>query len=186
MNQIAQNLAEMYPNADRGAGVTVVPMKDDMVRKVRPFLWVLLGAVVFLLLIACVNVANLQIVRAIIRAREFAIRSALGASQARVIRQLLTERVLLGLAGGGIGWCLTSGGTQAAIRVLPETLPRSEEVGLDAHVLAFTLAVSILPAPFWSGACSEDVAPESPGNLEGERAWRDWRPPPRAECVCRD
>ncbi len=144
MNQIARNLAAAYPNEDKNAGVTILPLKQDMVRDVQLFLWVLLGAVGFVLLIACVNVANLQLARSTGRAREFAIRAALGASQGRVIRQLLTESVLIGLAGGGIGASLAAWGTQAAIRVLPNTLPRAEEVRLDAHVLMFTLVVSIL------------------------------------------
>ncbi len=144
MDQIARNLAATYPNEDKNAGVTIVPLKQDMVRDVQLFLWVLLGAVGFVLLIACVNVANLQLARSTGRVREFAIRAALGASQGRVIRQLLTESILIGLAGGGIGSCLAAWGTQAAIRVLPKTLPRAEEVRLDAHVLIFTLAVSIL------------------------------------------
>jgi len=146
MDQIARNLALAYPNDDKNAGVTIVPLKQDMVRDVQLFLWVLLGAVGFVSLIACVNVANLQLARSTGRAREFAIRAALGASQGRVIRQLLTESILIGLAGGGIGACLAAWGTQAAIRVSPNTLPRAEEVRLDAHVLMFTLAVSILAA----------------------------------------
>jgi predicted permease len=144
MDQIARNLAAAYPNEDKNAGVTILPLKQDMVRDVQLFLWVLLGAVGFVLLIACVNVANLQLARSTGRAREFAIRAALGASQGRVIRQLLTESILIGLAGGGIGACLAAWGTQAAIRVLPNTLPRAEEVRLDAHVLIFTLALSVL------------------------------------------
>jgi predicted permease len=144
MDQIARNLAATYPNEDKNAGVTVVPLKQDMIRDVQLFLWVLLGAVGFVLLIACVNVANLQLARSTGRTREFAIRAALGASQGRVIRQLLTESVLVGLAGGSLGWFMAVWGTQAAIRVLPEALPRADEVRLDAHVLMFTLAASIV------------------------------------------
>src|SRR5271168_2358692 len=144
MNQIANNLALAYPDADKGAGIALVPLKKDIVGDVQPFLWVLLGAVGFVLLIACVNVANLQLARATTRAREFAIRSALGASQSRVIRQLLTESVLLGLAGGGLGLLLAAWGTQAALKVLPETLPRAQDVGVDGRVLIFTLVASIV------------------------------------------
>src|ERR1700723_1029521 len=144
MEQIANNLALSYPDADKGAGVSLVPLKKDIVGDVQPFLWVLLGAVGFVLLIACVNVANLQLARSSARAREFAIRAALGAGQSRVIRQLLTESVLLGLAGGAIGLCLAAWGTQAAIRILPETLPRAQSVGLDGRVLLFSALVSIL------------------------------------------
>ena len=143
MDQIANSLAAEYPDADKGAGINVKPLIRDIVGDIRPFLLVLLGAVGFVLLIACVNVANLQLSRATARAREFAIRSALGASQARVIRQLLTESILLGLAGGALGLLLASWGTQAALRALPETLPRAQDVGLDGHVLIFSLIASI-------------------------------------------
>src|SRR5271167_4687056 len=144
MDQIASNLALAYPDADKGAGIALVPLKKDIVGDVEPFLWVLLGAVGFVLLIACVNVANLQLARSSARVREFAIRAALGAGQSRVIRQLLTESILLGLAGGAIGLCLAAWGTQAAIRILPETLPRAQSVGLDGRVLLFSALVSIL------------------------------------------
>ncbi|MGC1967199.1 MAG: ABC transporter permease [Candidatus Acidiferrales bacterium] len=144
MDQIADNLAQTYPNADKGAGIALVPLKKDIIGDVEPFLLVLLGAVGFVLLIACVNVANLQLARSTTRAREFAIRSALGASQSRVIRQLLTESILLGLAGGALGLWLAAWATQAALRTLPETLPRAQDVGLDGRVLVFTLVASIV------------------------------------------
>jgi predicted permease len=144
MDGIANRLAASYPDADKGAGITIVPLKEEMVGEVQPFLLVLLGAVGFVLLIACVNVANLQLARSSSRSREFAIRAALGASQTRVIRQLLTESILLGLAGGALGLVLAEWGTQAALKVLPEALPRAETVGLDGRVLFFTLAASIL------------------------------------------
>jgi putative ABC transport system permease protein len=144
MDQIAGTLSVEYPDADKGAGIDVMPMKEDVVGDVQPFLLVLLGAVGFVLLIACVNVANLQLSRSTSRAREFAVRAALGATQSRVIRQLLTESILLALAGGALGMCLAVWGTQAAMKALPETLPRSETIGLDGRVLVFTLAASIL------------------------------------------
>jgi predicted permease len=144
MAQITGNLAAAYPNADEGTGAAVIPLRDELVHDVRPYLWLLLGAVGFVLLIACVNVGNLQLARSTGRAHEFAIRCALGADRWRVIRQLLTESIALGLAGGAIGACVAAWGTQAAIRLLPEALPRAEDVGLDAHVLVFTFAVSIL------------------------------------------
>ena len=144
MAQITRNLAAAYPNADKGTGAAVLPLRDELVHEVRPYLWLLLGAVGFVLLIACVNVGNLQLARSTGRAHEFAIRCALGADRWRVVRQLLTESVALGLAGGAIGACVAAWGTQAAIRLLPETLPRAEDVGLDGHVLVFTFAISIL------------------------------------------
>jgi len=144
MDRIANELASEYPDADKGAGIRVSLLKDSIVYEVEPFLLVLLGAVVFVLLIACVNVANLQLSRATARAREFAIRAALGAGQSRVVRQLLTESVMLGLAGGALGLLVAGWGTQAAIRLVPETLPRAQEIGLDGRVLTFTLVVSVV------------------------------------------
>jgi predicted permease len=146
MAQITSDLAAAYPDADKGTGATIVPLRDVLVQEVRPLLWLLLGAVAFVLLIACVNVGNLQLARSAGRAHEFAIRCALGADRWRVVRQLLTESVVLGLAGGALGACVAAWGTQAAIRLLPEALPRAEDVGLDGHVLLFTFAISIIAA----------------------------------------
>jgi predicted permease len=144
MDRIGTNLAAAYPEANTGSGVTLVPLKADVVGDVRGILLVLLGAVGFVLLIACANVANLLLARSTGRAREFAIRSALGASPARVIRQLLTESVILGIGGGLIGLLLAKWGTRAILAALPAALPRSEEIGIDAHVLLFTMGISFL------------------------------------------
>ena len=144
MDNIARNQAAAYPDADSARGITLVPMKTDVVGDVRGILLVLLGAVGFVLLIACANVANLLLARSTGRAREFAIRSALGASPLRVIRQLLTESVMLSVTGGAIGLLLAKWGTRAMLAALPDGLPRAEEVGIDAHVLFFTLGVSVL------------------------------------------
>ena len=143
MDGIANQLAKAYPDADKGSGILVVPLKEDMVGDVAPLLYVLLGAVGFVLLIACVNIANLLLARSTGRAREFAIRAALGAGRWRVVRQLLTESVLLAFTGGVLGLLLAAWGTRAAIRVLPQALPRANGVGLDTHVLLFTLGVSV-------------------------------------------
>jgi predicted permease len=144
MDRIAENLAVAYPEADKGSGITLIPLKTDVVGDVKGILLVLLGAVSFVLLIACANVANLLLARSTGRAREFAIRAALGASPARVIRQLLTESVLLGIAGGCIGLVLAKWGVRVLVAALAKTLPRSEEIALDGHVLFYTLGISVL------------------------------------------
>jgi predicted permease len=144
MDSVARNLASVYPEDDSDVGATVVSLKEKMVGEIRPYLLVLLAAVFFVLLISCVNVANLMLARSNGRSREFAIRTALGASQTRVVRQLLTESVLLSLCGGALGLILAAWGTQAALSLLPESLPRAEEIGLDGRVLIFTMTVSVL------------------------------------------
>src|SRR6266576_5232019 len=149
MSRIAENLAVAYPEANKGSGISLIPLKTDVVGNVKGILLVLLGAVSFVLLIACANVANLLLARSTGRAREFAIRSALGASPARVIRQLLTESVILGIGGGLIGLLLAKWGTRAILAALPAALPRSEEIGIDAHVLLFTIGISFLTGIFF-------------------------------------
>ena len=144
MNRIAENLAAAYPEADKGTGVSLIPLKADVVGNVKGILLVLLGAVSFVLLIACVNVANLLLARSTGRTREFAIRAALGASPARVIRQLLTESVLLGVAGGCIGLLLAKLGVRVLLATLATNVPRSEEIALDSHVLFYMLGISVL------------------------------------------
>jgi predicted permease len=149
MQSVAENLAVAYPDVDKGTGVTIVPLKTDVVGDVRGILLVLLGAVTFVLLIACANVANLLLARSTGRAREFAIRSALGAGPARVIRQLLTESVLLGIAGGAVGLLLAVWGTRAILAALPDVLPRTDEINMNWHVLLFTAAMSLLTGIFF-------------------------------------
>jgi len=144
MEDLAKNQAAAYPESNKGVGVMLVAMKEDIVGNVQPFLIVLLAAVGFLLLIACANVANLLLARATDRAREFAIRASLGASHARVVRQLLTESVLLAGFGGALGLLLAIWGTKVVLAMLPGALPRANEVALDARVLLFTMALSLL------------------------------------------
>jgi predicted permease len=144
MDVVSQNLAAAFPDTDKGIGANLKPLKQQMVGYVRPLLLVLLAAVGFVLLIACLNVANLMLARSTVRAREFAIRAALGATQARVVRQLLAESVLLGLTGGATGLLFASLGTRAALATLPSTLPRADQIGLDTHVLIFTAGTAIL------------------------------------------
>jgi predicted permease len=144
MNSVARHLEQIYPNEDKEQGVSLFPLKEDVGGDIRPFLLVLLAAVGFVLLIACVNVANLLLARSMGRTREFAIRVALGASRKRVTAQLLTESTLLGCAGGALGLALAEWGAKAGIKLLPQALPRANEIGIDARVLVFTLGASLL------------------------------------------
>jgi predicted permease len=143
MDRIAANQAAAYPDSNKGNGITLIPLKADVVGDVTAILVVLLGAVSFVLLISCANVANLLLARSTGRAREYAIRAALGASPWRVIRQLLAQSMILGVAGGVFGLMLANAGTKAVLAALPEALPRAEEIGMDGHVLAFTAALAI-------------------------------------------
>jgi len=144
MNTISSRLEQLYPDDDRGWGAVVVPLHHDLVSDVRPALLVLLGAVAFVLLIACVNVANLALAKTLSRRKEIAIRTALGASSARVLRQILAETVLLALAGGAIGSSYAHFGVRLIMAFLGDKLPRSVDVGLDVGVLGFTAIISIL------------------------------------------
>jgi predicted permease len=144
MDMVTRNLAQAYPDADKGIGSKLVPLKTQMVGSVQPILLMLLAAVGFVLLIACVNVANLLLARSTGRAREFAIRIAMGAGQTRLVQQMLTESTLLALAGGALGLLLAHWGTRAALAMLPAALPRASEIGLDTRVLVFTMGISLL------------------------------------------
>jgi predicted permease len=144
MKRVNNGLAATYPDVDAGIETTIVPMIEVMVGDVRPVLWVLMGAVLFVLLIACVNVANLQLARSTAREREFAVRVALGAQQGRLVRQVLTESVALAVAGGFLGLLLSYWGSKAAVAAIPDMLPRAENIGLDGRVLLFTMAISLI------------------------------------------
>jgi putative ABC transport system permease protein len=146
MDSIAADLRHQYmPDMDAGNwGLLLQPLDEFVVGKVRTALWILLGAVAFVLLIACANVANLMLARSAVRQKEIAVRTALGASRWRVVRQLLTESLLLSLTGGGLGLLLAMWGIDLLLKLNDNRLPRADEIGLDAHVLLFTLGVSLL------------------------------------------
>ena len=143
MDRVAENLAVAYPLANKGTGATLLPLRQRIVGQVEPFLIVLLASVGFVLLIACVNVANLLLARSIARKREFAVRIALGAPARRVLRQLLTESMLLSALGGLIGLGLALWATPLMLRTMPDALPRAEAITIDMRVLAFTAVISL-------------------------------------------
>jgi predicted permease len=177
MTAVTNNLAAAFPDANKGVSAKLIPLKQWVVGGVRPWLLVLLASVGFVLLIACVNVANLLLARSTGRTREFAIRAALGASARRVLRQLLTESVALAFAGGALGLLLAAWGTRAALGILPTALPRAEEIGLDTRVLLFTLAISLVagllfglaPALKMSPLNLQETLKESGRGLSGTR-----------------
>ncbi|MDX6484325.1 MAG: hypothetical protein QOE95_2096, partial [Gaiellaceae bacterium] len=170
LDSIAADLRRQYmPGADANNwGLLLTPFDEFVVGKIRTPLLILLGAVAFVLLISCANVANLMLARAAVRQKEIAVRTALGASRWRVVRQLLTESVLLSLAGGAVGLLLAMWGVDLLLKLNENKIPRATEVGLDSRVLLFTLGISVLtgvvfglvPAFQTSGANLHDTLKE--------------------------
>ena len=144
MNIISQNLERLYPADDKGWGAIVISMREDLVGDVRPALLMMLGAVAFVLLIACANVANLIFGRAFARRKEIAIRSALGASRSSVVQLLLIESMIVAVAGGALGLFSAHYGIELLLKFFADKLPRMGEIGLSGTVLLFTLALSIV------------------------------------------
>jgi predicted permease len=144
MNTISERLERMYPADDKGWGALVLSMRDDLVGDVRPALLMMLGAVGFVLLIACANVANLLFGRAFARRKEIAIRSALGASRTQVTHLLLLESLIVAVAGGTLGLFTAQYGIELLLKFFADKLPRIGEIGLSGPVLLFTLGLSIV------------------------------------------
>ncbi|MFL6227272.1 MAG: ABC transporter permease [Pyrinomonadaceae bacterium] len=141
---ISRRLQSQYPATNTALVFFVRPLRDALVGDVRTALFVLLGAVAFVLLIACVNVANLLLARASARAKEISVRTALGASRWRIVRQMLTESLLLSIVGGALGLLFATWGVALLVGASPADLPRAGEINLDARVVVFTAAVTLL------------------------------------------
>jgi putative ABC transport system permease protein len=181
MDVIAARLARAYAN-DKDEGIRVTSLYDTLVGPSRPAFLVLLSAVACVLLIACVNISNLQLARAAVRVREMALRTALGAARARLIRQLLTESVLLSLAGGAAGLALAFAGCALLRHYAPPQIPRIENIHIDAEVLLFTTALSLaagiafglLPALTASKADVNEALKEGSGKASVAPALKTW------------
>ena len=143
MDTISQNLSRQHPDTNAGWGVRLVPAHDQVVGVIGRTLWVLLGAVVLVLLIACANVSNLMLARSARAARNFSIRAALGAGRLALVRQSLVESGLLSASGAVVGLGLAWAGVRVLRRLIPPTVPRADQIGLDLPVLAFTAVIAV-------------------------------------------
>jgi putative ABC transport system permease protein len=150
INAVAQRMSIEHASTYRaGYGASVFAMRDDIVGEVRPTLLILLGAVGFVLLIACANVANLLLARGVARQKEISVRTALGATRLRLVRQLLTESAILAIIAGGLGLLLALWGVEFLVSLSPGSIPRLNEITLDARVVAVTMGVSLVTGLFF-------------------------------------
>jgi putative ABC transport system permease protein len=181
MDTVGARLEAQYPEFAKGWGVSVVPLRDQLAGEIKTALLVILGAVGFVLLIACVNVANLVMARSAGRRKEIALRAALGAGRLRIIRQLVTESLLLAVAGGALGLLFSRWCVEALVALSPPNLIGAGQVGVNLTVLLFTLAVSLLTGVAFGVApaietsrlnLSESLKESSRGNVGGARAGR--------------
>lgn len=179
MDNIAVSLEQQYPQTNTGNRVRIRPLKEVLVGDIRLALWIFLGAVGFLLLIACANVANLLLARATTRQREIAVRTALGASRWRIIRQLLIESVILSLIGGSLGLLIARWGVDFILALSNNSIPRAQEIGIDWRVLVFTFVIAVLtgiifgliPAIQSSKLQLHETLKESGRSLTGGKNW---------------
>ena len=144
MSAIGARLEQKYPDSNRGKNVAVTRMRDEMVSNFRLTLWIMLAAVAVVLLIACANLANMLLAKSVARTKEIAIRAALGAGRGRILRQLITESLLMGLLAGALGVLLAFWGERALVALAPGDVPRLSETHIDLGVLAFALGISLL------------------------------------------
>jgi predicted permease len=171
MNGIMAQLGKEHPNNDAGWSVLVIPLYSEVVGNTRRMLLVLLGAVGIVLLIACANAANLLLARASARQREIAVRLAMGAPRLRIVRQLLTESLIISLVGGALGLALAFGGVRALVSLLPADFPRAHDIHVSGPVLGFTLLVSVLTGVLFGLAPAMQAARTDPkqGLQQGSR-----------------
>ena len=163
MKRVSDNLAAAYPDTNKNIAAALIPFRSWNFGGVQTFLFVLFGAVGFVLLISCLNVANLLLARSTRRAHEFAVRAALGAGQGRIVRQLLVESVLISALGGAAGLLLAAVGTKLILQAIPsDALPRAEQIGIDSTVFLFAFGLSLLAGIFFGLAPALKTARRDP------------------------